>query len=139
METQYLLSNEVQIAYSETEGYVPVTSMAQNSPEYQDYLSRAGEDNQEHYAVKIAELGGNAAPVIQVLRVTEEYAVDHKYRVFCLADLQGLTLFVAPVSLALFADFASCDLNYYREHEKISNGDHAAEDAKKPHSDAYLL
>ena len=85
------------------------------------------------------ELGGNAAPVIQVLRVTEEYAVDHKYRVFCLADLQGLTLFVAPVSLALFADFASCDLNYYREHEKISNGDHAAEDAKKPHSDAYLL
>ena len=51
---QYLLTNDVQIAYSETEGYVPVTSMAQNSPEYQDYLSRAGEDNQEHYAVKIA-------------------------------------------------------------------------------------
>ncbi|MFQ9393163.1 MAG: extracellular solute-binding protein [Lachnospiraceae bacterium] len=41
--TQYLLSNEVQIAYSETEGYVPVTSKAQDSAEYQDYLSRAGE------------------------------------------------------------------------------------------------
>lgn len=51
--TQYLLTNEVQIAYSETEGYVPVTSKAQNSPEYQDYLSRAGEDNSTYYDVKI--------------------------------------------------------------------------------------
>ena len=33
---QYLLTNDVQIAYSETEGYVPVTSKAQNSPEYQE-------------------------------------------------------------------------------------------------------
>lgn len=51
--TQYLLSNEVQIAYAKTEGYVPVTSKAQNSPEYQDYLSRSGEDEVEHYDVKI--------------------------------------------------------------------------------------
>lgn len=50
---QYLLTNEVQIAYAGTEGYVPVTSKAQNSAEYQDYLSRAGEDNTDHYAVKI--------------------------------------------------------------------------------------
>ena len=50
---QYLLTNDVQIAYSETEGYVPVTSKAQNSAEYQDYLSRSGEDNNEHYEVKI--------------------------------------------------------------------------------------
>ncbi len=50
---QYLLSNEVQIAYAETEGYVPVTSMAQNSAEYQDYLSRGGEDNSTYYEVKI--------------------------------------------------------------------------------------
>lgn len=50
---QYLLTNEVQIAYSETEGYVPVTSKAQNSPEYQDYLSRCGEDNALYYDVKI--------------------------------------------------------------------------------------
>lgn len=50
---QYLLSNDVQIAYSETEGYVPVTSKAQNSDEYQDYLSRSGEDINEHYRVKI--------------------------------------------------------------------------------------
>lgn len=50
---QYLLSNEVQIAYSETEGYVPVTVKAQESAEYRDYLSRAGEDNEEHYEVKI--------------------------------------------------------------------------------------
>ena len=51
--TQFLLTNAVQIAYAETEGYAPVTSKAQQSEEYQDYLSRAGEDT-EHYAVKIA-------------------------------------------------------------------------------------
>ncbi|MCM1136190.1 MAG: extracellular solute-binding protein [Clostridium sp.] len=50
---QYLLTNEVQIAYSETEGYVPVTSKAQNSAEYQDYLARCGEDNAAYYDVKI--------------------------------------------------------------------------------------
>ena len=51
--TQYLMSNEVQIAYSQTEGYVPVTLKAQNSEEYQDYLARIGEDNNLHYDVKI--------------------------------------------------------------------------------------
>ena len=50
---QYLLSNDVQIAYAQTEGYVPVTSKAQTSPEYQDYLSRSGEDDDVHYDVKI--------------------------------------------------------------------------------------
>ena len=52
--TQFLLTNDVQIAYAETEGYVPVTIKARESPEYQDYLSRAGEDNAAHYDVKIA-------------------------------------------------------------------------------------
>ena len=51
---QYLLTNDVQIAYAQTEGYVPVTSKAQNSEVYQDYLRRAGEDNDLHYDVKIA-------------------------------------------------------------------------------------
>ena len=50
---QYLLTNEVQIAYSGTEGYVPVTRKAQKSDTYQEYLSRSGEDNREHYAIKI--------------------------------------------------------------------------------------
>ena len=50
---QYLLTNDTQIAYSQTEGYLPVTKKAQNSPEYKDYLSRAGEDNQLYYDVKI--------------------------------------------------------------------------------------
>lgn len=50
---QYLLTNDVQIAYSKTEGYVPVTSKAQNSGEYLDYLSRSGEDNDTYYEVKI--------------------------------------------------------------------------------------
>ena len=55
--TQYLLTNDVQIAYSETEGYVPVTSKAQNSPEYLDYLSRCGEDNSIYYDIKIKAAG----------------------------------------------------------------------------------
>ena len=50
---QYLLTNDVQIAYAETEGYVPVTLKAQETPEYQDYLSRIGEDNNTHYDIKI--------------------------------------------------------------------------------------
>ncbi len=50
---QYLLSNDMQIAYASTEGYVPVTTKAQQSAEYADYLSRRGEDNDLHYAVKL--------------------------------------------------------------------------------------
>ncbi|MCM1101668.1 MAG: extracellular solute-binding protein [Clostridium sp.] len=50
---QYLLSNDVQIAYSETEGYVPVTTKARESAEYLDYLSRAGEDDKLYYEIKI--------------------------------------------------------------------------------------
>ena len=46
---QYLLTNEVQIAYAGTEGYVPVTTMAQESPEYQAYLY-----DPEQYEIKIA-------------------------------------------------------------------------------------
>ncbi|MBQ6036625.1 MAG: extracellular solute-binding protein, partial [Lachnospiraceae bacterium] len=50
---QFLLTNGVQTAYSETEGYVPVTTKAQQSPEYQEYLALEGTDDKEHYAVKI--------------------------------------------------------------------------------------
>lgn len=50
---QFLLTNEVQIAYAQTEGYVPVTGKAQESAEYQDYLSRSGEDNELYYDVKM--------------------------------------------------------------------------------------
>ena len=50
--TQYLISNKVQLGYAETEGYLPVTLKAQQSEEYQDYLSRKGEDS-DHYSVKI--------------------------------------------------------------------------------------
>jgi multiple sugar transport system substrate-binding protein len=48
------MTNDVQIAYSQTEGYVPVTHKAQNSDEYKDYMSRAGEDDELYYDVKIA-------------------------------------------------------------------------------------
>jgi multiple sugar transport system substrate-binding protein len=51
--TQFMLTNNVQIAYSQTEGYAPVTSKAQNSEEYTDYLSRSGEDNDLYYSIKL--------------------------------------------------------------------------------------
>ena len=50
---QYLLTDDVQIAYSGTEGYVPVTLKARNTQEYQDYLAKEGQDRKEHYDVKI--------------------------------------------------------------------------------------
>ncbi len=51
---QFLMTNSVQIPYAQTEGYVPVTAKAQTDPAYLDYLSRAGEDNELHYDIKIA-------------------------------------------------------------------------------------
>lgn len=50
---QYLLTNEVQLAYASTEGYIPVTTKAQDSDEYKDYLSREGEDNDYYYDIKL--------------------------------------------------------------------------------------
>ena len=50
---QFMLTNEVQIAYAQTEGYVPVTSKAQNSDVYQDYLAREGEDGDLYYHIKL--------------------------------------------------------------------------------------
>ena len=50
---QYLLTNDVQIAYAQTEGYVPVTLKARQDAAYQDYLAREGEDDQLHYDVKL--------------------------------------------------------------------------------------
>ena len=50
---QYLLSDQVQVGYALTEGYVPVTLKAQRTAEYQDYLSRKGEDNEKYYSVKL--------------------------------------------------------------------------------------
>ena len=50
---QYLLTDGIQTDYAETEGYVPVTTSAQTSDSYRDYLSRSGEDTDAHYRVKI--------------------------------------------------------------------------------------
>ena len=50
---QFLLTNDVQIGYAQTEGYVPVTLKAQQSDVYQDYLSREGEDNDLYYDIKL--------------------------------------------------------------------------------------
>lgn len=50
---QYMLTNEVQIAYSQTEGYVPVTLKAQNSKEYKDYINCSDSDDPLYYDVKL--------------------------------------------------------------------------------------
>ena len=50
---QYLLTNNVQIAYAQTEGYVPVTLKARQDAAYQNYLAREGEDDKLHYDVKL--------------------------------------------------------------------------------------
>ncbi len=50
---QFLLTDDVQIGYAKTEGYIPVTRKAQENDIYRDYLSRAGEDNDEHYKIKL--------------------------------------------------------------------------------------
>ena len=50
---QYMLTNSVQLGYAQTEGYLPVTTQALESEEYQSYLAAAGTDNDLHYDVKI--------------------------------------------------------------------------------------
>ena len=51
--TQFMLTDGVQMAYAQTEGYLPVTEDALNNPAYVDYLSRGGEDNDLYYHVKL--------------------------------------------------------------------------------------
>ena len=56
---QFMLTNDVQTAYAETEGYVPVTLKAQQSAEYVDYLAHdngSGGDeeyNKKYYDIKL--------------------------------------------------------------------------------------
>jgi len=50
---QYLLTNDVQTAYAETEGYVPVTQKARDDASYQAYLNYDGPEDAAHYSVKL--------------------------------------------------------------------------------------
>ncbi len=52
--TQFLLTDKVQMGYSQTEGYLPVTVKAQQNPTYLDYLARSGQDDDLHYWPKLA-------------------------------------------------------------------------------------
>lgn len=51
--TQYLLSNDVQIGYSQTEGYVPVTKKACEDERYVDYINNEGDDSDLYYYGKL--------------------------------------------------------------------------------------
>lgn len=50
---QFMLTNDVQTAYAETEGYVPVTTKAQTSEQYVEYLSKADDNSSDYYGPKI--------------------------------------------------------------------------------------
>lgn len=49
----YLLTNDVQIGYAQTEGYVPVTLSAQNSSTYIDYITGTNINDDLHYSIKL--------------------------------------------------------------------------------------
>ena len=51
--TQFLLTDQVQIDYSSTEGYLPVTQSALNNEAYKEYLAASGSDQKAHYSVKL--------------------------------------------------------------------------------------
>ncbi|MBE6626332.1 MAG: extracellular solute-binding protein [Ruminococcaceae bacterium] len=51
--TQFMLTNDVQLGYSDTEGYLPVTTKVLDSEEFTEYMSLIGTDDEEHYAVKL--------------------------------------------------------------------------------------
>lgn len=51
--TQYLLTNDVQIGYSQTEGYVPVTQKARDDERYIDYINQEGDDSDLYYYGKL--------------------------------------------------------------------------------------
>ncbi len=50
---QFLLTNDIQIGYSSTEGYVPVTNKAINSTEYKNYLNSTTENKVKLQASKL--------------------------------------------------------------------------------------
>ena len=75
---QYMLTNAVQIPYAQTEGYVPVTTKAQNAPEYLDYLSRSGEDNELYYSIK--QFKGLANLSTYLYRIAYNVLQDHLRR-----------------------------------------------------------
>ncbi len=50
---QYLISNDVQLKYAETEGYIPVTKKAQESDEYKAYIDHPYDDTETYYSVKL--------------------------------------------------------------------------------------
>lgn len=50
---QYLLTNDVQLKYAKTEGYVPVTKLAIESDEYNSYLNDANEYNVKIMATNV--------------------------------------------------------------------------------------
>lgn len=51
---QYLLTKDIQISYSQTEGYIPVTHQALNDPDYLAYLNHADDGTVLYYSVKLA-------------------------------------------------------------------------------------
>ena len=110
--TQYLLTDGIQIAYSQTEGYVPVTTSAQESPAYQDYLARAGEDNDTYYQVKI-----DAAKLL----------LDNLDNTFTTPVFNGSTS-LRDAAGQLIEDVTKAE----RRHQEVSEEEHASSCTRTP-------
>jgi multiple sugar transport system substrate-binding protein len=54
--TKFLLSEDVQIAFSQTEGYLPSSSAIISSERFKEYITKSGLNNNLYYEVKIDSL-----------------------------------------------------------------------------------
>lgn len=58
---QFMLTNDVQIGYAKSEGYVPVTKRAQESQDYHEYLSNSGKiiEKKDEFGTVLRDKNGN--------------------------------------------------------------------------------
>ena len=94
---QYLLTDSIQIAYSQTEGYAPVTVDAQSNPEFADYLANAGKGESEYldYLKKPAQDRDKA--VLRTLKNEQSLYYDVKIAATKLLLENTENTFVTPV------------------------------------------
>ena len=94
---QYLLTDSIQIAYSQTEGYAPVTVDAQSNPEFADYLANAGKGEREYldYLKKPAQDRDKA--VLRTLKNEQSLYYDVKIAATKLLLENTENTFVTPV------------------------------------------
>jgi multiple sugar transport system substrate-binding protein len=94
---QYLLTDSIQIAYAQTEGYVPVTKDAQENPEFIDYLSRGGEGEEKYLEYKALPSGQIDKTTLRELKNRQSLYYDVKIAATKLLLNNTDNTFVTPV------------------------------------------